>query len=487
MDTTETPEVRRFVQEIFRRVAVVSAGWGLSPDRIAQIPRVGLGNDAVARRETVKARIEASTALGTWICPKTAIPTRSSRYPAAAQAVPRGRALVNTRSRERSMSSKGLPLHPREYSAPGLCQQIDSETGRPCGAVLRPRSRHLDEFAASIGFLEQTGDNYIRGKFGLAAEFVHEMASSVRPGHLFNPARAFSGLIFYAFIERHGDLLLPALGASLWHADDPGSAFRSLVRANLDKKARRLGASSLPRNAAFHRAAAEIERHRQEWGTETPDTRKSRTKPREPLDDKTLSGYFSRTVSNLEDLGFLEREIRGKRAELKPLGERLVAAFERQGLLRSEDRTEIPPSFETAHDAFAVTWERYSEIFAPPVSQGTIEQIVRESLLPGAAAPYWKVSAADLDELKCVYHEAVPILAERLTGAARLDAVRLALFLYGLGTGHPVTLEDQALRTPEGDPNGNAAVEIALANPAQYLLGHARMGRRFWSVARARR
>jgi hypothetical protein len=465
-----TPEVERLLREAFRRVAIPYSGVfaSLQADTVTRILRYGLADDAIARKTVVKSRLQGS-ALGKWVCPRRALPESPT-------------------TAGRSKHSLGTLLHAEPLDRPGLCPVLDEKTGQPCNTQLRAQDTHLDELAAAFGFLEETRGGYIRGRFGLVAEYVQTLQT---PGRYFDAERAMKALFLYTLLERHGDFVLPALLSTLeTTVEDPNAAFTARVRQNLNKKLRRLRDSDLPRSAAFHALLSVLTRHSSEWAVETAalwpvNSRRSPSQlAHAGISDKTLSSYLPRTISYLADLGYAQRQAGpASRVYLTTSGERLIGAVESGMQIRLSDATELPPSFEAVHDAFSLDWARYLRVFTPAVTQARLEATVTAAILPDRPVVSWKRDEVDL---QYVYRGIVEKLGTRLSNAARIDVVRLALFIRSIGTGVPLRMigDDPA---SEGDPNDNAAVRIPLGDPKHYLLGHARTGRRFWTVALLRK
>jgi hypothetical protein len=334
---------------------------------------------------------------------------------------------------------------------------------------------HLDEFAAAFGFLEEAGSNYISGKYAVVSALIGDLA---RRHRYFDAERAQIAIFLYALLERHGDCLLPYLILSR-RGEATFPRFLELIRTSLQHKKTRFENAELPRNASFHEAVGALRRYAIEWGVDSAVRRTRREGAARPLrEDKTLPGYFARTAAYCDDLGLT------RRAGHTPtdLGQRLISAWESAANASLvPTAAEIPPSFEAIHDAFSVDWSKYARVFSPQITASTFEAVVQSTVLPHVARQGWR--DADLFE---DYAAIVSEVSEPLSGAARIDAVRLGLFTLGVGVGRPVDLAD----LPDNggyDPNAQAAVALGLGNPRRFLLGHARSGRRFWTVAQIRR
>lgn len=335
---------------------------------------------------------------------------------------------------------------------------------------------HLDEFAAEFGFLEDMSGNYVIGRYGQMGDYIEDAARRHRQ---FNSDRASRALMIYVLIERHGDCLVPLL-AQVDAAEDR-EGFVARVRDTLTTKANAWFESDLPRNAAFREGWRLYEEYLTEW--DTPRPRPSRAlsgsygKKAKPLAPKTLDGYWGRTAAYAGDLDL----VRGSGASLMltPAGHTIAQSLQAIGLGPSANRG-ISPSFEAIHDAFSVDYSRYESNFRP-VTHGTLETITGAAVLPGKAPIPWR----ELPDINSEYSSIVTALNEPLSGSARLDAVRLAMFLYGIGRGVVPTLDDN--ENGKGELNANAPAQLAAADPHRYALGHARSGRRLWSVAILRR
>ena len=344
---------------------------------------------------------------------------------------------------------------------------------------LRAQETHWDEFAAAFGFLEESDDSYIRGKYGLVSAFLVNRSDT----EYFNQGQALKALFLYALLERHGDFVVPALQIAGQSDQKENDRFLEEVRLNLRLKLNRAAACGLPRNAAYHAMDVELQKYAAQWSLPFTTTRgPAASSPRQlakPLSEKTLSGYYDRTLSYLEEVKTLERRGSNKNIiVLTEIGKRLLSGLEDVGIGRVE-QTEVPPSFETIHDAFSIERDKYDRLFTPPITQGAFERVIMSALLPDKPLIPWKRHEEDFKER---YMEVVQHLGERLSSAARLDVVRLALFTYSIGKARAAQFDDS-----EGDLNANLVVDIARQDPSRYILGHARTGRRFWSVAFIRR
>ena len=326
---------------------------------------------------------------------------------------------------------------------------------------------HLHEFATAFGFLEESGSNYIPGKYALVTHYIRH-GGQTHP--YYERDRAESAVWLYALLERHGDCLIPFMHLMRQNLSHASGEFVDLVRKSLTLKLVRLRDSSLPRNASFHEAVSALVRYSTAWGV--PTKRPSSVRPAERLDEKTLQGYFGRTATYASDNGLV---IRSRETRVSDKGERLMVAWDAFTTAGSTT-FEIPPSVEAVHDAFSIEWSKYRETFFPAISAGAMEHLVSEVVLPDALPVPW--STQDLEE---EYARVVAAIGDSISGAARVDALRLAIWAHGIALGRRYVLDSEQ-PDDEFDPNANAAVQIGLANPRRYHLGHARSGRRFWSV-----
>jgi hypothetical protein len=190
------------------------------------------------------------------------------------------------------------------------------------------------------------------------------------------------------------------------------------------------------------------------------------------LDDKTVEGYLGRTLAYLNNLDLAVP------SALSDKGNSLARTLEAEGFVPDGDLG-LSPSFEAIHDAFSIDFDRYRDTFTP-VTQGTFERLAAAASLPGRSLVDWH----EVPNIEAEYAFIVDALSESLSGSARLDAVRLAMFLYSTGLGVPGNLDGESA---PGELNSDAAVVIARDNPRRFGLGHARSGRRFWSVTILRR
>lgn len=340
---------------------------------------------------------------------------------------------------------------------------------------------HLDEFAAAFGFLEEAAGNYFAGRFGLVGRYLTDVASRRRQ---FNIERARLGLLSYALLDRHGDCVLPFLATVGVPRERAIEEFKERVRTVLLQKARAWQAADLPRNAAHREGVRLYIEYALQWGVEAPWPVRShgfgayRKKPT-ALDDKTLEGYFGRTQAYMHDLGLVGSQSRGAPLQLTSRGREQTRALAAEGFDPADDRG-LSPSFEAIHDAFSIDFARYQAVFRP-LTHATLERLAVASAFPGRGLTDW----SNVPDIVNEYGSIVGALSESLSGSARLDAVRLAMFLYSLGVGVPAALAPRD--ETEHGLNDNAAIDLAVRDPKHFGLGHARSGRRFWSVSVLRR
>jgi hypothetical protein len=341
----------------------------------------------------------------------------------------------------------------------------------------------LDEFAAAFGFLEESAGNYFAGKFGLVGSYV----SAKREGHrYFDDERARTALLLYSLLEKHGDCVLPVLSIISQGNDLNETTFSEAIARSVLAKAERWSGSALPRNQAFQFAETRYGEYVAEWAPDSAriasQPTRVRQRPIKPLEEKTKRGYLQRTVRYLTDLAVLAR--RAGSWQLTGSGNAMVSCGTSLGIALPSAIPELPPSLEVVHDAFSIDEARYDEIFQPRVDHGILERLVASFIFPETPVSVWRESERPSQNLIGEYQNVVSELSENLTGAARLDAVRLALYIFSIGIGSPMTLasEESAERL-----NENAAVQIGLSDPHRFMLGHARSGRRFWSVTLLRR
>ena len=361
----------------------------------------------------------------------------------------------------------GAPAAPKH----AVTIRLAAIEGHPTGR--RSQESHLDEFAVAFGFLEDAGTTFIPGKFALAMHFLHHAPSS--GGHV-NIERGERAIWLYALLERHGDCLLPFLELSSGGEANVVPFIRRIQDA-LNFKIQRLKTSQLPRNASFHEALSALTRMAVAWGAAPAQARPSLRRPKGgKLDTNTLAGYLSRTRAYAAGTELIDGAGRNSTGADLLLREWRVKG---SGL----DVLEIPPSAEAIHDAFSIDPLRYAAVFRPPVSAGVFESLIYSLVLPARDAQPWEDA-----EMAGILAAAVETLAEPLSNSARVDSVRLALFAYFAAVGRPIRLDSQ--QTAEGvdtDYNANAVVQLGLSNPRLFHLGHARTGRRFWSITLLRR
>jgi len=464
----EPPEITRLRSEMFRAVFIpYSSGFSLE-DRLnlVSVVTVGLSSDQVARKSTVESRLK-SMGWGTWVCP-TAVVHRAS---SSTRGVP-------TRPEDSSN------MHLKEYDHPGACTEIDSRTGRTCSRRLHLQGTHLQEFASAFGFLELMQGAYIRGKYGAVAQYIDEL-----PTHgYFDRLRARRALLLYALIERNGDFTVPAMFAAASGDPNPNQSFIRALRANIKAKIQRLGGNWLPRTAPYHAMMTELRNKELRFADIVPVgptglPRKDASRPVGPLSDKTLSSYLSRTITYLQDLGFAVR-FRDSSQTPQPgqSGRDLIQALREHGFASDDQRTEIAPSFEAIHDAFAIKYAQYHKYVDPPVNSAVLEGIVCRTLFPDRPRVSWHEQEY---EIACVLPRVIQSVGERLSGNARIDVVRLAVLIHFFGSGIPLIVADEY--AADGyDPDRNCVTTVALRNPKRYSVGHARSGQRLWSVGLVR-
>jgi hypothetical protein len=453
---TGPPEVTRLGVEAVRIVSIPIASGFSSEDEqsnLMSVVRVGLGNDLVTKKRVVEIRLKGE-GVGKWECPKL------------------------------SKGHKGAPIHAfrrgKELRYSGFCQwPAEEKPGELCGRRLIPLDTHWHEFAEAFGFLESSRDNYIRGKFGLVANYLIEAASD--SNGYFGLDRAARALYLYALLERHGDFVLPVLAAfdKSSEIDKTWSArILDVFRSNLQLKLTMLDRSSLPRNQGFFTLKTRVEDALYRKFVDPPPSEKS---PKHELTKDTQYAYPVRTRTFLQDTGIFE-EKRGVKVayEFTELGHDLVSALNSEGMLTGAESRQIPPSFEAIHDAFSVTWQKYADSFTPAVSCQIFEQIIMRTVLPNSTPVYWKKYEGELAGL---LPRIIRSVGNRIADGARIDTVRLALFLHQIGKGQPVLLDNQLENDGPANPNNHAVAELALKDPSRYMVGHARTGRRLWTVA----
>ena len=140
--------------------------------------------------------------------------------------------------------------------------RLGLRAGTPGG---RPAKTHTHELAVAFGFLEEIGNNYIAGRYGLVAQLIDHPDW---PANYFDRERAKRALWLYALIERHGDMTLPVLGLA---SDDQlaDGPFVSVIKRHLVLKAQRWATGDLPRSAAHHAGAAALAKYGSDWGVKS--------------------------------------------------------------------------------------------------------------------------------------------------------------------------------------------------------------------------
>ena len=79
------------------------------------------------------------------------------------------------------------------------------------------------------------------------------------------------------------------------------------------------------------------------------------------------------------------------------------------------------------------------------------------------------------------------MLGDSISATARVDDLRLAIFLYMAGKGRYIQFDDELDGWQSYGVNGNGITRIALKNPLDFRVGHARASNRVWSVSVVRK
>jgi hypothetical protein len=336
---------------------------------------------------------------------------------------------------------------------------------------------HLDEFAVAFGYLEAASGNYFAGRYGLVGRYLEGVPARERR---FSLERARLGLLVYSLLDRHGDCVLPALSTAGMVRKSAFDRFYAGVQEVLRGKATAWRGADFPRNAAYREGSRLYTEYLMQWAVPSPWPAVSHSagypKKVDAHELKTIDGYLGRTYAYLQDLGFITLAKTG--ATLTSRGDVLVSALAEEGFAPSDDYG-LSPSFEAIHDGFSVEYAKYANVFRP-LCAATMERLIAATAQPGRDLIPW----ADVPELRSEYPNIVGALSESLSASARLDSVRLAMFLYSLGLGTPAVLDESA--SADRHLNTGAEVAIALESPKAFGLGHARSGRRFWSVTQLR-
>ena len=426
----------------------------------------GMGSDVIVKKRTLKLRLEAP-GVGFWKCPR------------------------------KSDGHKGKEMHhlPKEEAPrfPGFCQFEDLEgNGGKCGRKLVPEETHWHEMAEAFGFLESQGDSYIYGKFGQLAKYLSEIERTQTSYFDFDKARL--ALSLDSLLENHSDFVLPVL----WTAENPDNhgpvwlntvleTFLNCLRIKKGIYENRInsahGAIALLRkevedkllafDPSLHESSKRGALHRLKNGICTCGRL---------LSSSVREAYVKRTRAYLKDLSVIAEASSQKRAyQLTDLGRNLVAELKHAGFMVSDRTCHIPPGFEAVHDVLSVGIEQYSSSFTPPFSRQILERILMRSLLPLSEPVAWDRHRADLAR---ILPSVVQSVGSKINDGARIDTVRGAVFLYQIGRGLPTILEDTNYHM-DNDESGvrrNAIISLGAADPHNYLLGSARVGRRLWSI-----
>lgn len=349
-------------------------------------------------------------------------------------------------------------------------------------------SEHRDELALSFGFLERSGENYVRGIFGMIPLVFDALESK---DNLFDRQRAIRGLLLLSLLARNGDAVVAVVSSLMRNEGTKQStAAIRMLENGIPRRYSALKASQLPAGIA----RLEVERHLHDlvlrWqpkqrrspedsnpAEDPPPSRQLLKEPTRPLSDSARNGYYSRTVTYLEDLGLCQRQ--PEEAILTASGLRLAKALALCGYVNLDsDKVALPPSYEAVHDAFSVSWGAYTTLGEPPNTRGMLENIVQSTVLNSSAPVPWRTRQS---ELKDFFHTIVTASAEINSRTARIDTIRCAMFLYCLGRGEAVMLDEDNWGR-DRDLNANAPVEFALRDPGRYSVGRGAAGRRFWSI-----
>lgn len=167
--------------------------------------------------------------------------------------------------------------------------------------------------------------------------------------------------------------------------------------------------------------------------------------------------------------------------ELSSLGKLLVSTLQQEGIMISEDTCHLPPSFEAIHDVFSISFDRYQAIFTPSVMQQTIERIIMGTILPEMHPVLWTKYRGEIAGL---LPAVVKTVGNKINEGARIDTVRLAIFLHQIAKGIPTIMEnpDDDVANAEFGLRNNAVIDLAAEDTNRFILGSARVGRRLWSI-----
>ena len=452
------PEIRRLMNEIVRAVRIPYAP-GFNPDlpTLPTIVRTAMGTDVIARKQSVRIRLQ-ERGIGKWVC-------------------------------SRKERGKGAFLHAHQADAPGLCVQRMAD-GTECGLSLRPADRKLDEFAEAFGFLERSTAGYIRGKFGFVSNFLS--TSSETEGY-FDSDRANKALSIYALLERHGDFVLPTLCVTMQdgtYKSGQKEDVKKLFKDNLERKLEVLQNSKLRSSQALYLWQSQLNETISKWvgdGQKVGDNEKcpcgsgKRFKICQCgwLVRGTRDGYVSRTVTYLTDLMLMKKVVGARdKYELTALGQNLCDALRAEGMLSNKSVCSIPATFEAVSDNFGVTWQTYSEMSYPPITHSTFERVIMRGLLPNTPSVPWSEYSS---ELRDILPHAIRSTGDKATRRARIENVRLALFVNQIGTGRPTLLGSNSDDEDERKDR-NVIFQLAVKEPNRYSLGRARSGR-YFSIA----
>jgi len=463
MTTLAGPVANRLRKEVVRIVSIpYSTAFTHDRDRLnlASSASIGMGTDVIAKKRTVKMRLEREN-VGIWQCPRL------------------------------SNGHKGLRIHvlPRDQAprSPGYCEIKDEASpGGLCGRKLRVEETHRHEMAEAFGFLESQGDSYVIGKFGHVGKFLEEVTS--KP---FNDQRARLALYLIALLEHHADFVLPVLWTlnkpSTYGANWSDEVLR-IFRANLVLKGSSCSREHLNRaHPAVLLIRQIIEAKLEAFGVASGGglrsiRQQSAKKRLSPLSPNVQSAYATRARTYLIELGAIREVSSPKRIyELTSFGSQLVSAIQRQGIMMNEATCQLPPSFEAIHDVLSISMDQYLGSFSPPVTDQIIERVIMKALLPDIEPFAWVRYRSELEGL---LPRIIRSVGSKINDGARIDTVRLAAFLFQIGKGIPMLMEDQDVSLDNADLRirSNAIVDIAAANPDRYILGSPRVGRRLWSI-----
>ena len=344
---------------------------------------------------------------------------------------------------------------------------------------------HDHEAAVEWGFLERMRSQYVAGRY-LSISNSFEDLTAEAPRLVFS--RAIEGLYLHSLLERNSDTILPALKLIHDYGEVDQAQFEECISQNSQHKQLSVSNANFRPSTSLHIYKTKLNEWSINWAN-APNRASKVFRPNanvpEQFESKTRAGYRQRAVRILGELGYKE-EVNG-RPRLTETGTRLYAALSDQGWIRegkNEFRSTIDPSAETVTDALSITIETYSNTYSHSSRAGMFEEVIAKTLIPEAIPEPWQENEL---AIACLMRGAIRMLGDSISATARIDDLRLAIFLYMIGKDKYIQFDDEQKGWQNYDVNRNGIARIALKNPLDFRVGHARASNRIWSVSLVRK